>query len=153
MIDNDLLKIASRLLFFRDIIGKTQEQVASESGISRSNIVRFEKGINFPSLQYVSFLTISYKLNFTWLITGEETPILEVSNTEDDWEKPFIKKYPGLAHGSTVDKDIKNMLEVMSDFDLIRHRLLAKFVETMAEEDEQNSINKDYIKRMKNEAI
>jgi transcriptional regulator with XRE-family HTH domain len=63
-------KIGSRLKGFRGVLNKTQNELHLESGVSQSNIARFENGNLLPTLDYLSFLHTKYQLNLHWLING-----------------------------------------------------------------------------------
>lgn len=52
-------------------LGLTQQQVADRLGIGRNNIAKYETGVNEPSDAVVALICREFKVNETWLRTGE----------------------------------------------------------------------------------
>lgn len=52
----------------REEIGYTQAQVAAITGISQSNIAKYEKGKLEPTLENLGIIAQFYNVNINWLL-------------------------------------------------------------------------------------
>lgn len=72
MIDADFIlikeEIGNRFKQFREVIGKTQSQVAKDLDVYQSTITNIEVGKTFPGVKYIHFLHRKYRLNNNWLL-------------------------------------------------------------------------------------
>lgn len=60
--------IGIRFKIFREIIDRTQAQLASELGVVQSEINDIEAGRIFPDIAYLHYLYEEYGLNINWLM-------------------------------------------------------------------------------------
>lgn len=64
-------EIKDRLKLFRKDKNLTQEDVATQTAISRTYISTIEAGRQDPSFSFVKTLSKTYGLSIDWLLTGE----------------------------------------------------------------------------------
>jgi transcriptional regulator with XRE-family HTH domain len=61
-------QIGQRFKKFRETIGKTQFQLASEFKVYQSTITNIEVGKTFPGIKYLHQLGKTYRLNADWVV-------------------------------------------------------------------------------------
>lgn len=78
----------NRIALVRSNSGMTQEEFAAKLGLSQNFIWMLEKGSRIPSDRTISDICREFKINETWLRTGEGE--MEVPVAEDDKIADFI---------------------------------------------------------------
>ncbi|TNE71360.1 XRE family transcriptional regulator [bacterium] len=100
-INNDRKIISIRLKIFREELGLTQSQIASECGTTIKTISNYETGHSEPKTQYLLYLA-GKGLNLHWYFTGKgemlvdkvgESQVLESTNYNDDKTFEVAEKY------------------------------------------------------------
>ena len=79
------ISFGRRFQKFREAIGFTQQQLAQFLGYKQPiTISRWETGIRLPDFEVLSVLANKFRLNVTWLLTGEGPMFLEEQRGEDE---------------------------------------------------------------------
>lgn len=60
----------ARLRELRKSLGLTQDAFCEKLGVSKSTYVRYELGEMMPKIQFLSVLTMKFRVNSNWLLTG-----------------------------------------------------------------------------------
>ncbi len=79
----DKIECAKRLKHLREVKGKTQREVASETGLSVDTIRKLEQGKRTPSVMVVDRLREYYKTTADYIISGireEQHDLLDKDN-------------------------------------------------------------------------
>lgn len=66
--DGRKVEVGMRFKVFREIIDRTQEQLAAELEILKSEIDAIEEGRIFPDITYLHYLHENYGLNINWIL-------------------------------------------------------------------------------------
>ncbi len=81
-IENSLRKdIGKRFKQFREHLQLLQKELAQKMGLYQSAISQIESGVIFPSFSTIIFLANAFRLNASWLITGEGDMFLHTMDT------------------------------------------------------------------------
>lgn len=84
----DIEKIGKRIKYARDMRNLTLDDIASDIGVAKSTVQRYEKGlISNPKLPVLQAIANSLNVNPAW-ISGQDVP-MDQNNLEDD---PTLKK-------------------------------------------------------------
>lgn len=80
----------SRIKELRKSLNLTQQKLADELGVSRSNIASYESGDNKISQAVITLICIKFNVNENWLRTGEGE--MFVQKSENDEVMEFFEK-------------------------------------------------------------
>ena len=69
--NTEAIEIGIRLRKLRKESGETISGIAKATGISKSNLSRYERGLHQPSIKILSELADYFRVDFDWLATGE----------------------------------------------------------------------------------
>ncbi len=69
--NTEAIEIGIRLRKLRKEAGVTISSIAKTTGISKSNLSRYERGLHQPSIKILSELADYFNVDFDWLATGE----------------------------------------------------------------------------------
>lgn len=93
-------EIKDRLKLFRKDKNLTQEDVATQTAISRTYISTIEAGRQDPSFSFVKTLSKTYGLSIDWLLTGEGEMFVNTRTIQEgDHIDAFDGELPRLACG------------------------------------------------------
>jgi transcriptional regulator with XRE-family HTH domain len=73
--------IGIRFKQFREHLQLLQKELAQKMGLYQSAISQIESGVIFPSFSTIIFLAHTFRLNASWLITGEGDMFLHTADT------------------------------------------------------------------------
>ena len=73
--------IGKRFKQFREHLQLLQKELAQKMGLYQSAISQIESGVIFPSFSTITFLADTFRLNASWLITGEGDMSLHTVDT------------------------------------------------------------------------
>jgi transcriptional regulator with XRE-family HTH domain len=108
--------IGERFKIFRHSIGKSQNDLSIEIGVTQPTIARIEYGEHRPTFKILSYMIDTYNLNFQWLSSGrgnmctnislskkltnnlEFQKMLEDMNTDTDIIKTILEQYSQLKN-------------------------------------------------------
>ena len=86
-------EIKDRLKLFRRDKDLTQEDLATQTAISRTYISTVEAGRQDPSFSFIKTLSKTYNLSIDWLLTGEGSMFSFFASFMIDWtELPDFAK-------------------------------------------------------------
>ncbi len=109
-------EIGSRIKRARNVIGKTQEDLAKEIDFNRSLIGHYETGHTAPSIEFLLLLS-RYDISIEWVLTGSGDMFKpkmvsaindgEVQQLVEDMDKDPALKHEVLSHYYMVKEEIK----------------------------------------------
>jgi len=80
-------QVGFRFRQFRQSILKTQSELAESGMFSQKRILFIENGISLPSLEELSYLVDTYRLDLNWLVSGEgEMFVANIADKESNKE-------------------------------------------------------------------
>ncbi len=106
--DETKVEIGSRLKQARNVIGKTQEELAKEIDFNRSLIGHYETGHTAPSIEFLLLLS-RYDISIEWILTGS-----------GDMFKPKTVS-------AMNDVEVQQLIEDMDKDPALKHELLSYY--------------------------
>ncbi len=88
--NTETVAIGIRLRKMRKESGKTISTIARDTGISKSNLSRYERGMHQPGINILRQLAEYFEVDFDWLATGESHQ--EVASRVTDFPKPDTRE-------------------------------------------------------------
>jgi SOS-response transcriptional repressor LexA len=73
------MSVKDRIREVRNYIGLSQEALASSTGSKRTTIAGYENGISLPHAEFLTELSVKYRINPNWVLTGQGNMFNEVS--------------------------------------------------------------------------
>jgi SOS-response transcriptional repressor LexA len=71
--------IKERLREVRGFLKLSQEALAVEMGAQRTTVAGYESGISLPRAEFLRELSVKYKINSNWILTGQGSMLNEAS--------------------------------------------------------------------------
>jgi transcriptional regulator with XRE-family HTH domain len=84
-------EIGDRIKSIRMSNALTQGEFAQKTGVSQSNVSRFEKNELLPSSQAIIQICISFNINTAWLLLGEGSMVKDEISKADEYESVILK--------------------------------------------------------------
>lgn len=82
-------KIGERIKYIRKEQGLTQEEFGACIGVKGNTITGYEGGTRTPSDTVLNLICLNFRINQTWLRTGEGEPALIEADSESSLDKLF----------------------------------------------------------------
>jgi len=111
-------KIGERLRQVRKSLGRTQQEMADNVGVSKQTLLRYEKGQREPEISFLYRFIESTKANAAYVLMGQE-PVFDTEElgiiSLDESERNLIELFRGLKDS---DKQrLLSTLEILIDED------------------------------------
>lgn len=123
-------EIGQRLRQFREKLGTTQRQMATNFGIGHANYSRIERGEIFPGILVLDILKKKFDLSLHWLICDQGDML---TTPADEENRIDIGSY---------SQDIKELIHYITDVPMVKHAILGFFMEYKVR-------NEDILKKVK----
>ena len=104
-------EIKDRLKLFRKDKNLTQEDVATQTAISRTYISTIEAGRQDPSFSFVKTLSKTYSLSIDWLLTGEG----EMMRGKGEAESVTTEAIEALSEDRMLEKIVLMLADMSSE--------------------------------------
>ncbi len=115
----------NRLKLLRKHLGLTQEEFADKLGIKRAAISNYEIGRNEPIDAVISLICREFRVNETWLRTGEGEMFVQLTRSQEiaDFMADMLRE--------EADDFKRRFITMLSRLDAEDWKVLAKMAEEM----------------------
>jgi SOS-response transcriptional repressor LexA len=110
------MTVGDRLKEARQSLGLRQTEIAKALGINSNFLSNIERGAKSPSKKLIETLSSTYKINASWLLTGEGDMFIGEASIKED---PLIKEFEVRVH-KLIKRDI---LDIESRLTALERRL------------------------------
>lgn len=83
---------SQRIKKVRQLLGKSQQALADELGITKQAISNIETGKCAPGLNLLSKLLIDYNINLNYIVAGIGSVFLDNENSNNDLKNSILKE-------------------------------------------------------------
>ena len=105
-------QIGNRFRLVRNHYRLTTKDVAEKLYLSQSSISNFENGIRNPSSRTIKTFCETFRVNESWLETGEGEMFAEETNSETE---AIVREYGLGASGAALVRAFAELLEILNE--------------------------------------
>ena len=105
-------QIGHRFKLVRNYYKLTSKDVAEKLYLSQSSISNFENGIRNPSSRTIKTFCETFRVNESWLETGEGEMFAEETNSETE---AIVREYGLSASGAALVRAFAELLEILNE--------------------------------------
>ena len=112
------MEVKERLREARNFLKLSQEALAMETGSQRTTVAGYESGISLPRAEFLKELSIKYKINPNWILTGQGDMLTESGIAPAGYQVPLLRQKVSCGPGQHWE-DETNIDRYVSVFDLV----------------------------------
>ncbi|OQS32469.1 helix-turn-helix domain-containing protein [Chromobacterium haemolyticum] len=111
------MMIGSRIKAARKARKRSQEWLASETGVNQSSVSQWEKGLTEPATNNLSRIAQVLRISYDWLATGR-----------GDMELSYTPVAASVAEPMPVDQDLAELVALFEQLPRARRQTLLQFM-------------------------
>ena len=94
--------IGLRFKNIRNLLGKSQDMLASDLGITKQAISNIENSKSSPSITVLSKLSVDFKVNLNYLITGSGNVFVDFDANKETLRKTILLEVENMLNSRGI---------------------------------------------------